>query len=227
MSFYDVQSEVTDKFSLRGRVFHKIREDILSGKYKQNEELKETAIGTELGVSRTPVREALRQLELEGLVNIIPNKGAYVIGITPKDIKDIYVMRSVMEGLCAKWATEFITADQIAELDEINDLSEYHFNKERYDQVLELDNRFHEVLYLASSSRMLFHTLSDYHHYLERVRKRTLSSKDRVIHTIEEHRAIVEAIRTKNADKAEYLANQHIMNTIENIQVHGLENILK
>ena len=87
--------------SLGGRVFQRIREDILKGKYKQNDELKEATLGKELGVSRTPVREALRQLELEGLVSIVPNRGAYVNGISKKDIWDIYYMRSTLEGLCA------------------------------------------------------------------------------------------------------------------------------
>ncbi len=96
--------ETQDKYSLRGRVYGHIREDILSGRYQQNTELKENAIGAELGVSRTPVREALRQLELEGLVNIIPNRGAYVNMITAKDVQDIYVIRSMLEGLCAKCA---------------------------------------------------------------------------------------------------------------------------
>ena len=73
---YDVKKEVTDKYSLRGRVFSKLREDILSGKYEENEELKEVAIGEELGVSRTPVREAFRQLKLEGLIQIRQKKGA-------------------------------------------------------------------------------------------------------------------------------------------------------
>ncbi|MBR5578210.1 MAG: GntR family transcriptional regulator, partial [Lachnospiraceae bacterium] len=114
-----MKQEGTDRISLRGKVFHKIREDILSGKYKDNEELKEVAIGEELGVSRTPVREAFRQLELEGLINIIPNKGAYVTGISAKDVKDIYMIRSLLEGLCARWATEHITEEQIEELEEI------------------------------------------------------------------------------------------------------------
>ena len=83
-----------DNYSLSSRVFHTIRENILSGKYATDEELKEKNIGEELGVSRTPVREALRQLELEGLVTIIPNKGAYVVGISKKDIQDIYEIRS-------------------------------------------------------------------------------------------------------------------------------------
>ena len=104
--------------SLRGRVFRHLREDILNGVYKNHEELREVTIGEELGVSRTPVREALRQLELEGLVTIIPNKGAYVTAITRKDVKDIYKIRSQLEGLCANWATKYITDAQIEELEE-------------------------------------------------------------------------------------------------------------
>ena len=83
--------------SLGSRVFQRLREDILSGKYKEHDELRENTLGKELGVSRTPVREALRQLELEGLVTIIPNKGAYVTGISSKDIRDIYILRSICQ----------------------------------------------------------------------------------------------------------------------------------
>ena len=90
--------EEHQEHSLGGRVFQRIREDILKGKYKQNDELKEATLGKELGVSRTPVREALRQLELEGLVSIVPNRGAYVNGISKKDIWDIYYMRSTLRG---------------------------------------------------------------------------------------------------------------------------------
>ena len=115
MDNYAGGKEEMDKYSLRGKVFSKIREDILAGNYREKDELKEAAISKALGVSRTPVREALRQLELEGLVSIIPNKGAYVNGITAKDIYDIYVIRSYLEGLCAKWACEHITKEQTEE----------------------------------------------------------------------------------------------------------------
>ena len=120
--------------SLRGKVFQRLREDILNGVYQEHEELREITIGEELGVSRTPVREALRQLELEGLVTIIPNKGAYVTGITAKDVEDIYKIRSQLEGLCARWATKNITDEQIEELEEIILLSEYHLHKKRNGQ---------------------------------------------------------------------------------------------
>ena len=86
--------------SLGSRVFQRLREDILSGKYKEHDELRENTLGKELGVSRTPVREALRQLELEGLVTIIPNKGAYVTGISSKDIRDIYIPVSYTHLRC-------------------------------------------------------------------------------------------------------------------------------
>ena len=218
----DVHKEVTDKYSLRGRVFNKIREDILSGKYSQNEELKETSIGSELGVSRTPVREALRQLELEGLVNIIPNKGAYVNGISEKDIHDIYIIRSYLEGLCARWACEHITQEQIDELEEIVYLSEFHAKKEHHEQIVELDNKFHQLIYDASDSKILDHLLSDFHHYVQRIRKITLSSDNRAANSNKEHTAILDAIRQRDCDKAEFLAHEHIMNTIKNISEQGL-----
>ena len=92
--------------SLRGQVFDKIRSDILNGKYKRGEELVESSIGKELGISRTPVREAIRQLELEGLVQLVPNKGAFVTGISEKDVRDIYLIRARLEGLAARMAAK-------------------------------------------------------------------------------------------------------------------------
>lgn len=218
----ELQKEVTDKYSLRGRVFSRIREDILSGKYKQNEELKENTIGQELGVSRTPVREALRQLELEGLVNIIPNKGAYVTGISEKDIHDIYVIRSYLEGLCARWACEHITEEQLQELEEVVFLSEFHSKKKHYDQIVELDNKFHELIYEASGSKILRHELTDFHHYVQRVRKITLANPDRATNSNQEHDAILEAIRKRDGELAEKLAHEHIIKTIQNINDKGL-----
>ena len=199
-----------DNYSLGSRVFHMIRENILSGKYERDEELKEKSIGEELGVSRTPVREALRQLELEGLVTIIPNKGAYVVGISQKDIKDIYEIRSRLEGLCAKWAAENITKEQLDELEENIFLSDFHAAKGN-----------------AGGSRELRHVLSDFHHYAQRVRKITLSDKNRAVDSNNEHRRIVEALKQHDAQLAETLANQHIMKTIENMDHYGWDNLLK
>ena len=222
MGSYDVKQEVTDKYSLRGRVFNKLREDILTGIYDDYEELKEVAIGEELGVSRTPVREALRQLELEGLIQIVPNKGAYVTGITQKDVKDIYMIRSLLEGLCARWATEHITEEQMEEMEENVYLAKFHAQKGHLEQMAELDNRFHEILYEACDSKILEHQLKDFHLYVLRVRKKTLSNAKRGPKSNEEHEQILEAIKAGDANLAEKLANQHIINAYENMVKNGL-----
>lgn len=215
-----------ENHSLSGKVFHKLQEDILSGKYANDEELKEKTIGDELGVSRTPVREALRQLELQGLVTITPNKGAHVVGLSKQDLNDIYEIRSVLEGLCAKWAAAKATDEQIEELEEIVYLTKFHVAKGHSEQVFELDNKFHEKLYEASGSKILGNVLSDYHHYVQRVRRTTLKSKERSEKSNEEHRMIAEAIREHDSEKAQLLANQHIMRTMENIGHCGWDNVL-
>lgn len=215
--------------SLGSRVFQKIRDDILKGKYKEHDELRENTIGKELGVSRTPVREALRQLELEGLVAIVPNKGAYVTGISTKDVGDIYIIRSMLEGLCAKWATENITEEQLDELDEIILLSEFHMKREggaSAEQMAELDGKFHAILYEASNSRILSHTLLDFHKYVQMARESSVVSEERARKSIREHKQLLRAIRDKDADLAEQLANEHILHVIQNLKKQGFEETL-
>ena len=223
MSAYDLKNEVTDKYSLRGRVFNKVREDILSGKYKENEELKEIAIGEDLGVSRTPVREAFRQLELEGLIKIIPNKGAYVTGITVEDVKDIYMIRSRLEGLCAAWACENISTEQLEEMEENIYLAKFHAERGHFEQMSELDSRFHEIMYEACASKMLEHLLRDFHQYVQRVRRKTLSTIERSLASNAEHQAIMEAIKANDPKRADELATLHIHNAYENMVKNGLK----
>ena len=208
--------------SLRGKVFQKLREDILSGVYQDGDELREAAIGEEMGVSRTPVREALRQLELEGLVALVPNRGAYVTGITRKDVCDVYKIRSLLEGLCARWATEHITEKQIEALEEVILLSEFYLKKEGQEQarqVAELDGKFHKILYEASNSRILEHVLSDFHKYVKMARTMSVGEQDRAVRSVEEHREILEAIKQKDAGRAEQLADRHIMKVMENLHM--------
>ena len=212
--------------SLGGRVFQKIREDILNGIYKENDELRENTIGKELGVSRTPVREALRQLELEALVTIIPNRGAYVTGISHKDIWDIYVIRSMLEGLCARWEVEHITDAQLDVLEETILLSEFQMKKESgfsAEQIAALDGRLHSILYEASGSRILGHVLTDFHNYVQTARRSSVVSEERARKSIREHRQILRAIRDRDEEMAEQLANEHIMHVMQNLKKQGYE----
>lgn len=221
MSEFDYSS----RDSLRSKVFVRLREDILNGRYSENTELREAAIGEELGVSRTPVREAIRQLELEGLIRIVPNKGAYVTGISAADVADIYEIRSLLEGLCARWATKRMTKETIEEMEETILLSEFHLSKEHFDQLIELDNRFHMELYEACGSKILIHLLKDFHQYVQKQRQQTLSNIERSREAVAEHKSIMEAMRDGNAELAEKLADEHICNAYRNMVKCGLSDV--
>ena len=161
-------------------------------------------------------------MELEGLIQIIPNKGAYVTGITEKDVKDIYAMRSLLEGLCARWATEHISLEQMDEMEENIYLSKFHAEKGHLEQLAELDNRFHDILYEACNSKILENQLKDFHEYVLRVRKKTLSNINRGPKSKEEHEELRLAIKEGKADKAEKIANQHMSNAYQNMLKSGL-----
>lgn len=212
--------------SLRGKVYQSIREDILSGDYRQGEELVESTLGEKLGVSRTPVREALRQLALEDLVEIIPNKGAFVKGIGAKDVEDIYLIRSRLEGLCARWAARRVTEAEVSAMEEVICLSEFHAEREHYEKVYEQDTRFHELMYEACHSRMLSALLSQYHQYVQKVRKLTIQNHKRSTMSSGEHKKILDAIRSQDEEQAEYLATQHILNTMDNLKQYDIERLL-
>lgn len=215
----------SQKSSLRDQVFQKLRNDILSGKYLPGDELVESTLGKELGVSRTPVREAIRQLELEGLVELIPNKGTVVNGISVQDVKDIYSIRSKLEGLCAGWAARYRTEEELERLEETVYLSKFHAQREHYEQVFELDSRFHEILYEASHSRILAHTLGDFHQYVQKARKLSIKNRVRSKSSNEEHEKILEAVRAGDEKLAEELATQHILNTIVRLEQCEMEHI--
>ena len=135
------------------------------------------------------------------------------------------MIRSLLEGLCARWATEKITPEQLNEMEENVYLSEFHESKGHSDQMAELDNRFHEILYESCDSKMLEHLLSDFHQYVYRIRRMTLASEKRGRASNKEHHEIMEAIKAHDADKAERLANLHMINAYDNMVKNGLIDI--
>ncbi len=207
----------TNSNSLQGRVFTQIQNDILNGKYEPGDSLTETRLCDELGVSRTPVREAIRQLELEGLVQSIPNKGATVNGISMKDIDDIYKIRIVLEGIAARWATEKITDAEIDELKNVVDLQEFYTQKNDIEQLMKYDSKFHDIVYKASKSMPLMHTLSTFHHYVQRARNLSFATPGRALKVLKEHEAILKAISERKPDEAEKLTTDHVKNASINM----------
>ena len=132
------------------------------------------------------------------------------------------MIRSLLEGLCARWATEHITDEQMAELEENVYLAEFHAGKGHLEQLAELDNRFHDIMYEACDSKLLEHQLKDFHQYVLRVRRKTLANVNRGPKSNEEHKKIMEAIKAGDGDLAEQLAHQHMINAYENMVEGGL-----
>jgi len=204
-------------YSLREKIFHKLRQDILNGKYRSGDNLVELKLAEEMGVSRTPVREAIRQLELEGLVTSIPNKGVIVEGISKKDIEDIYAIRESLEGLAARWAIERIDKDQLKELEDICELMEFYTEKGDLDQVGDLNSRFHDLIFEATKSKPLKQILTDFQYYVKTIRLASLKSPGRAKHSLEEHNKIVEAFKNKDLDGGAKALVEHIKNSKKNL----------
>ena len=206
--------------SLGGKVFEAIEQAILGGTYAAGDSLTELGLSAELGVSRTPVREALRQMELEGLVQSVPNKGTVVVGISQKDIEDIYTIRMSIEGLACEWAAQKINGKELEKLKEIIELQEFYAQKNDVLQVWQLDRKFHETIYDASRSRPLKHTLTNFHNYIQKARELSFKSGGRTALSVKEHRDIYEAVTQHDGEKARVLTRQHIANARENFLNH-------
>lgn len=209
--------------SLRAWVHEYVRNDILNGRYKPGEALVETKLSEEMGVSRTPVREAIRQLELEGLVSSIPNKGVVVTGVTQEDIGDTYAIRSLIEGLAVRWAVERIDEKGIKELEEIVGLMEYYTGRDDMEQVAKLDTRFHGVIYRASKSKVLRQTLGNLLRNIQHARMGSLKVPHRAQKALEEHKEILEAFIKKDSIWAERLMVEHISHASLNLNTYIID----
>lgn len=207
-----------NSMSLEERVYLQLEEEILSGKLKNGEQLREIALCERLKVSRTPIRGALHRLAEEGLVELSANKGATVVGISESDIKDIYAVRMCLEGLAVRLAAERMSDSDKARLTEIVDLSEFYLNKGDDEKRGELDSEFHNAIFKASGSRHLNKILSDLHKNIKAYRKLSLKNTNRAEKSISEHRGILEAILSKNADEAERLTVVHLQQALLNFE---------
>ncbi|MEW5899764.1 MAG: GntR family transcriptional regulator [Bacillota bacterium] len=201
---------------LRDVVFETLRDAIIQGRLKPGERLMEIQLAEEMGVSRTPVREALRKLELEGLIVMIPRKGAYVAGISVKDIVDVFEVRAALESLAAGLAAERITDQELEELERaLVQISEA--SGSNLDAVVRTDTNFHEIIYRASRNQRLTQLITNLQEQIQRFRTTSLAQPGRTKTAIEEHRKIVEAISERNVELAQALAREHIENAEQSL----------
>lgn len=207
---------------LRELVLEAIREAIISGTLQPRERLMEIQLAEELGVSRTPVREALRKLELEGFIVMVPRKGAYVADISFKDIADIFEIRVALEGLAAGLAAERITPEEVEEMERLLAEKSDAINKIDMEKLVDVDTKFHESIYKASRNERLNSIISNLREQIQRFRIRSLAYPGRMKESLDEHRSIVEAIEASDSQQARQLAQEHIENA-EHILIECLK----
>ena len=208
--------------SLATQIFEQLEQDILSGVYQKGELLTETRLSELLGVSRTPIREALRRLDQEHIIEIT-TKGALVVGITKKDIRDIYEIRLKIEGLAGRWAAMYANQQMLDEMKNILELQEFYTIKQDAANIRNMDSAFHSKLYEMSGSAVLYDTLAPLHKKIIKYRKASVAQSSRATHSYQEHWAIYQAIAAKDGDLAESLLNEHIKRARENINLGGEE----
>ena len=197
--------------SIADQVFEILERDILTGVYARGEVLTETKLSEKLGVSRTPVREALRRMEQERLV-VGTSRGMRVVGLDRRDSDDIYEIRSRVEGLAARRAAERAGEEELEQLKHLLDMQEFFTMKEDGTGIIDTDNHFHEMLYRMSGSLVLHDTLLPLHRKIVKYRQVSVGNSIRAKESFEEHRAIYEAVAAHDPDRAEELLLRHIEN---------------
>ena len=215
----------SDDFSsnapLSGILFRQIQKDILTGELIAGEKLTEQRICDRYKVSRTPVREALRQLEKESLIENIPNRGAFVIGFSNQDILDMFDLRASYEVLAVEWAIERMTDKELEAFEETFEFVEFYTMKKDIEKMLNININFHRNLHHATHNRMIQQTLSSYQLYIKYTNRRTYDNPEEYLSTVlEEHRRIVEAVKSRNTELGISAMREHMEKSKERRMEH-------
>lgn len=206
--------------SLADQVYQRLETCILDGTYERGEILSEQRLSKELGVSRTPIREAIKRLAYENLVKET-SIGNEVVGIGKDEVEDLFQVKMKIEILASRRCVENLTEEAIKEFEENVDKQEFYAQKGDSEKVRDLDTEFHDLIYKYSNSPVLEGILSPIHHKLMRYRQVSLEKEHRIISSAKEHRAIFESIKNKDAGKVEELLLRHLQNSHNNIANFG------
>lgn len=208
---------INEYLPLRDVVFNTLRQAILKGELKPGERLMEIQLAKRLGVSRTPIREAIRKLELEGLVVMIPRKGAEVAKITEKDLRDVLEVRCTLEELAVSLAANNIKKEDVAVLEAKNNEFIEAISKENVVEMAEADVNFHDAIYALTDNARLIQILNNLREQMYRYRFEYIKDSDKRKTLVEEHRVIIEALANKDTEAVKKAVRQHIENQEKNV----------
>jgi len=192
-------------------VYEALKNAITENQFKAGDRLMETDLADEMQVSRTPVREAVRKLEAEGYVTIIPRKGTYVAGLTVQDINDVFEIRYALEGMAAYFAAQRATQEDIEELRAFVERQAANWNSNSVATNVAEDIEFHSMLYRMSKNQRVEGLITDLRLRSQRLRNSTLSDAERLKYALEEHKEILQAIETRDSVKAREMARNHVV----------------
>ena len=209
---HNFQMHIKEYLPLRDVVFYTLRQAILKGELEPGERLMEMQLAEQLGVSRTPIREAIRKLELEGLVLMIPRRGAIVAKITEKDLKDVLEVRSSLERLSTELACERMKEDTIAELRKAQEAFKEALDGDDITLQAQRDVEFHDVIYKSTGNLRLIQMLNNLREQMYRYRLEYLKYDLAHQTLIEEHEAIIEALSKRDKDTATNIIVRHVYN---------------
>ena len=195
---------------LREVVCETLREAIRKGVLKPGERLMEIQLAEELGVSRTPVREAIRKLELEGYVIMMPRRGTYVANLSIRDVNEVFEIRTSLDSLASGLAAERITEEELEQLQRLLVLIGEYIEQNDMEKIVETDTEFHDVLYKASRNMRLVGIIFNLREQLTRFRATSMAYPGRLKETLEEHRRLVEAIAQGDVIEAQNAAEDHM-----------------
>ncbi|MGN0204397.1 MAG: GntR family transcriptional regulator [Coprococcus sp.] len=206
----DFEMTIDEYLPLRDVVFNTLRRAILKGELEPGERLMEIALANKLGVSRTPIREAIRKLELEGLVIMIPRKGAEVARITEKDLRDVLEVRTSLEKLAIELACDRITDEEIADLEENCQAFADSLGSDELTTMAEKDVAFHDVIFRATKNARLIQILNNLREQMYRYRLEYLKDIEARPRLVEEHKKILDAVIRRDKENAVKLIEEHI-----------------
>ncbi|NYT23037.1 GntR family transcriptional regulator [Alcaligenaceae bacterium] len=207
------QSKRDSSHSRSETAYQFLYDGIRSRRFTGDTRLVEEDIAKELGVSRTPVRQALHQLQARGLVETRQGRGFFVVKLSRSEIFALYEFREAIEGTAARFAAQHATAPEINTLRHLNVLMLE--SRDDYDRIVAINRQFHQALNEASHNKYLIHSLNELHDTFALMQVSTFSIPGRVEATHAEHEAIIEAVESRDGDKAEQLLRSHVRKALE------------
>jgi DNA-binding GntR family transcriptional regulator len=210
--------KVIEKKTLHEEIANNLRELIMSGELQEGDKIKEDKLCSSMGISKTPLREALRVLSVEGLIRLVPNRGSFVSTPTFEEIREMFDVMSVLEGVCARAAAEKMGEKDLAALEKLHKKLEENHRRKAQREYIRINNQYHSFVQKLAGNRTLNQIVNGLRQKILLYRYQSLNLPERFAQSIQEHRDLLEAFRNKDPKKAETLMRRHLKKQCEALE---------